>query len=142
MGFCSEQDIIDRLTTTGIIYSHDDDGDMSYEAADTALIEDTIAQIDEDIKVYLSPSFTTPSSLMGNVWLKSKAVDLVCERVCERKGLTAPQSIKENAERARAWLERVMGREVRVPGATYPGDGSDIERRQFGLPRAWNPGVS
>lgn len=123
-----------------MLYPLDDDNDQTYEAADTALIADIIEDIDAELEIALASSFTTPSDLAGNVWLKARAVDLCSERLLTRKGGNPPPSVAEQATRTREWLEMVRKREIRVPYATYPGDGFDTERRQMGLPRVVNPG--
>ena len=140
MAYCVVQDIIDRLSSTGLLVLVDDDNDATLDASESDYVQDAIDDISTEIDAALSTSFEDPSSLSGNVWIKVRAVDLACERICERKGATAPSSISAAAQRSRDMLDQVRMRELRVPNATYPGDGFEIERRKFGLPRAFNPG--
>lgn len=140
MAYCVVQDIIDRLSSTGVLYLVDDDNDGTREASEEAYLQDAIDDISTEIDAALAPSFNTPSSLGGNIWIRARAVDLACERVCERKGQNPPTSVTAAANRSREMLDQVRRRELRVPNATYPTDGFEIERRRFGLPLAFNPG--
>lgn len=139
MGYCTEQDIIDRLSATGLLYPLDDDGDASYEAADSAIIADIIDEVTAEIDAYIQGLFTDTSALHGNVWLKVRAVDLACERLCQRKGANPPDSIVYCSERALELLDKVRLRELRIPNATYPYDAMDTLKRRAGRPRVFNP---
>jgi phage gp36-like protein len=140
LAYCVVQDIIDRLSSAGVLYLVDDDNDGVLDASESAYIQTAIDEIATEIDAALAPSFNTPLTLDGNVWVKVRAVDLACERLCERKGQNPTQSVTLAAERSRQMLDQVRMRELRVPNAVYPGDGFDIERRKFGLPLAFNPG--
>lgn len=139
MPYCSQADIESRLSSTGLLYPLDDDNDGTIEAADTAIIAEVIAEVDAEINMYLTTLFHAPASLAGNVWLKIRAVDLACLRLCERKGASPPDSILSAYERSIDLLERAMKKEVRIPGAVYPMDSFE-DRRRVGLPMASNPG--
>lgn len=138
MPYCSEQDIIDRLSATGIRYPLDDDNDATYEAADTALVVAIIAEIDAEIDAYIQGLFASTVPLQGNVWLKVRSVDLACERLCQRKGQAAPASIVACAERSLELLDKVRTRELRIPNAVYPYDVLDPTLRLAGRPRVFN----
>lgn len=139
MAFCSESDITDRLSATGLLYSVDDDNDGVLDASESAVVASVIADIDADIEMYLTPIFNDISSLAGNVWLKVRAVDMVCHRLLERKGQTPPESLIAANTRAYELLELVRTRKVRIPRAAYPGDGFIEENRAIGLPHVSNP---
>ena len=139
-GYCTEADIITRLSTGSLLYLLDDDNDGSYESADTAIVDQFIEDASGDIDICLQTSFPTPRLLIGNWWLKRAAVDLVSQRLFERKGNGVPTSIMDAADRIREQLDAIRDRRLRVPGATYPMDGFTNERRALGLPHITNPG--
>lgn len=143
MAYCEVQDVLDRLSQVGVLYQTDDDDDGSYSTSDADLIETCIAEAAVEIDAALAPWFDTPRSTAGNAWLNVRCLDLASERLCERKGQTAPVSIAAAAERSRAWLELVRrGKEsdvgMRVPGLEYPGDSDTITAAEQGRPRVVN----
>ena len=139
MAYCTEQDIIDRLSAVGLLYPLDDDGDASYESADSAIVANVIEEVTAEIDAYIQGLFADTLALHGNVWLKVRAVDLACERICQRKGSNPPDSIVYSAEKAMESLEKVRVRELRIPNATYPYDAMDSTKRRAGYPRVFNP---
>jgi len=139
--YCAENDIIDRLSLTGLMYLLNDDDDSSYESPDSALVEGAISDASDEIDVYVARWFDNPRlNLFNNSWLKGRCVDIACERLCERKGQNVPTSLLNAVGRTREWLQAVAVGELRIPQAVYPTDATNIEdRREFGLPRVSNP---
>lgn len=138
-----EQDVLDRLSQTGVLYQLDDDNDGAYEAADTALVMTCIDEVCVEIDAALAPWIDVPRDAVGNEWLAVRCLDLAAERLCERKGQTPPDSIVNAARRTREWLELVRhGKNsengMRVPGLTYPTDGDTYTAINIGSPRVVN----
>jgi len=141
--YCTEQNIIDRLSLAGLMYLLDDDADESYESADSDIVAEAINDASDEIDVYVARWFENPrTTLSGNSWLKGRCVDIACERLCERKGQNVPASLLSAVGRTREWLAAVATGDLRIPQAVYPTDGTNIEDlREFGLPRVSNPRV-
>lgn len=139
MSYCSAQDVIDRLSETGAMYCVNDDEDSSLDASESSLIDDSIEAVATEIDAALTPWVNTPRSHAGNSWLLHRCVDLAAARVVSRKGQGVPESLREEAERSRAWLDMVRTGQLRVPALTYPTDVNDLEQRRMGLPLAANP---
>lgn len=139
MPYCGRQDVIDRLSASGVIYVTDDDGDNGDPSPDElAFIDQAIAACDAEIDAALLPYIPIPID-GSNEWLRHRDVDLAVERVIERKGQSVPSSLTEAAHRSRQWLEMVRKGEMRVPGLTYPSDSTTGMDAPIGLPRVVNP---
>jgi phage gp36-like protein len=139
MSYCSRQDIIDRLSASGVIYVVDDDGDNNTPSPDElAYIDQAIAACDAEIDAALLPYVSIPIDGF-NEWLRHRDVDLAVERVIERKGQSVPSSLKEAADRSRRWLELIRKGEMRVPGLAYASDMSGEADSSLGQPRVVNP---
>jgi len=141
--YCLNQDVIDRLSSVGILYCTDDDQSGTTGASETALITDAVESVSAVIDGYLTTVIETvpivQTSTTLNRWLRDRCVDLACERLCGRKGKSVVGSIRATADWARNELEKVQNKEMRVPGLTYPGDGFVNERHQIGRPVVANP---
>lgn len=143
--YCLRQDVIDRLSDTGILYCVDDDQDGALDSSEGELIDDAIEAVSAEIDGYLTPVIevvpVVQSSGSLNRWLRDRCVDLACDRLAGRKGKKVVASIAGKAALSREWLELVAAKTMRVPGLTYPGDGYREERLKIGRPVVGNPGA-
>ncbi len=136
MSFCEVQDIIDRLSATGILYAVDDDNDGTREASEEAYLQDAIDFAEStEINPTLLTITETPSIYEGNDTLKWWTVDIASERVAQRKGQTAPESLTQAAQRARDFLTLFREGKYMIPGIKPPAVQRDIEFRNLGRPR-------
>ncbi|MBX9655928.1 DUF1320 domain-containing protein [bacterium] len=139
MPYCDRQDVIDRLSASGIIYVTDDDGDNGDPTPEElGYIDQAISACDAEIDAALLPYVSIPID-GSNEWLRHRDVDLAVERVIERKGQSVPTSLKDAADRTRRWLELIRKGEMRVPGLAYPSDLSSEVDSSLGRPRVVNP---
>lgn len=143
VGYCSRQDIENRLSRAGLLWLVDDDLDgKANETEKAAAIDVAIAQAGTEIDAALAPIFdSVPLPDAGeNEWLKYKALDLAVEWLANRRGKNAPDQVVKAADRARAILERVRLMQYRVPGLVYPTDQvAETDRQRLGRPRVTNP---
>lgn len=140
-GYCADTDIINRLSTDAVLYLCNDDNSGTYDSATQAYVNQFIEDCSSEIDICLQASFNVPRALIGNTFLLRICVDLVCERMFERKGQMCPESMKDAAVRAKTYLDLIRDRRLRLPNVTYPGDGFVVQNRQKGLPRVANPVV-
>ena len=139
MSYCTQQDLIDRLSATGLVYVADDDGDQAVSGGEEGTALDAaLASADAEIDAALLAFVTLPIA-GANEWLRHRAVDLAVERAIERKGQTVPTSLMEAARRSRQWLEMIRTGAMRVPGLEYTSDASTDGVHSFGRPRVINP---
>jgi phage gp36-like protein len=140
MSYCSVQDVIDRLSETGVLYVADDDGNGSLSSDETQrAIRSSIDAADAEIDAALASRVTLPIG-GGNEWLRYRSVDLSAERLAERKGQSVPTSLKEAARRSRQWLEEVRQGTQLVPGLTlFANPTSSATSSAPGSPRVANP---
>lgn len=139
MPYCTRQDLIDRLSATGLVYVADDDGDheVSSDEEESAM-DAALLAADAEIDAALLPFVMLPIA-GNNEWLRHRAVDLAVERAIERKGQTVPPSLAEAARRSRQWLEKIRTGAMRVPGLEYTSDAPAEGTTSFGRPRVINP---
>lgn len=139
MAYCDPEDVIDRLSGTGLVYVADDDADdVASQAEQSASLDHALAAAGAEIDAALAPHVALPLAA-SNPWLRQRAVDLAVEHLVERKGSGVPASLAAAAARSRIWLEAVRAGKLRVPGLAYPGDSFARERGALGLPRVANP---
>lgn len=142
MSYCSLQDVIDRLSATGLIYVADDDGDGTVSGPETtAAIVASILAADAEIDAALVGRTTLPISSPGD-WLRHRGIDLAAERLAERKGHGVPISLAEAARRSREWLEEVRTGKRLVPGVTFAVSRTADGTSPPGFPRVVNPSLS
>ena len=144
MAYCTVQQVSDRLLAVGVLYAVDDDADDTLDAGESDLVQDAIDDAATEIDEALAPWLDDPRTADGNEWIRVRAIDLACERVCERKGQVAPEGIKAAAQRSREKLDLVRRgttaqNGLRVPGISYPGDTDTSRLKQIGLPQIGNP---
>lgn len=140
MPYCSSDDLVQRLSASGIVYLADDDGDQSASPSEQSLaIDAAIASADAEIDAALAARVTTPAP--ANDWLRHRAIDLAAERLAERKGLSVPESLAAAARRSRAWLEEVRQGTRAIPGLAASNLDSVGPAPGAGQPRVLNPEV-
>ncbi len=139
MSYCSVQDVIDRLSATGLIYVADDDGDGTVSGSETtAAVEASIMAANAEIDAALVGRTNLPIGSPGD-WLRHRGIDLAAERLAERKGHGVPVSLAEAARRSREWLEEVRTGKRLVPGVTFSASSSADGTSPPGFPRVVNP---
>lgn len=136
MAFCSVQDVVDRLSSTGILVLVDDDNDGILDASEEAYIEDAISYAaSTEINPALMTVTASPSSYEGNETLKWWAVDLACERITQRKGASAPDPVVAAADRVRENLRAFRENRLIIPGVVPSNVSREQEFRGLGRPR-------
>ena len=141
--YCVRQDIIDRLSQTGILHVSDDDAKET--VGETELrrsVDPAISAAAGEIDAALIPWIEVPLSQNEddlNQWLRDRAIDLASEYIAARKGGKVPESFGKAAERSREWLKEAREGKLRVPGLVYPTDAFDLQLRVMGKPRVMNP---
>lgn len=139
--YCTNAQVMDRLSNTGLLFLVDDDDDDTYDSSESDHVDDVIEESCAEIDSFLSQKFDLPLSTSNASadWLRMASLNLVVERLFERKGGNIPSGIQIAAQRTRAYLERVREGTLRIPGMTYPEDEESIqERREFGFPLVSN----
>lgn len=141
MSYCSREDLVNRLSGTGLLFVADDDADeTASEAEKQATLDQAIAAAAVELDAALTPHVPLPLTT-ENEWLRRRAIDLAVEHLAERKGAAVPESLAKAAQRSRQWLEMVRQGELRVPGLAYPTDALEGAVRRLGLPRIANPQI-
>ena len=96
--YCSQNDIINRLSADGVTYRIDD-----VPPTDLGdVIVDACSQIDE----YLFAQYD-PIKLATNDWVRERAADIAAFLLCERRGNPVPPGIAAKFDRTTEKLERV-----------------------------------
>lgn len=140
MSYCTQQDLVDRLSAVGLAYLADDDDDGEVSGSDEErLLDAVISAADAEIDLALAPHVELP--VASNDWLRDRAVDLASERLAERKGHAVPTGLWTAAARSRRWLDAARRGELRVPGLVYATDGDEEWKHAVGQPRVVNPTV-
>jgi phage gp36-like protein len=144
LAYCTNADVVARLSGSGILYLVDEDNDGILDPAEDLLITAAINDASVEIDEALTPWFDNPSQCSGNPWLNVRCVDLACERLCGRKGQTPPETISARAQYARERLDLVRRSRnaqdgLRVPGLVYPGDTDTERNRVVGKPLITKP---
>lgn len=134
-----QQDVIDRLSETGVLYLADDASAGSVSAAVQERIDDARRDAAAEVDAALAPwlvvvPFSQDEDSL-NPWLRARSIDLAAERLAERKGTVVAESITLAATRARELLEHVRTGRMRAPNVPYPVDSFDDAKRQIGRPR-------
>lgn len=104
--YCTEDDIENRLSTTGVTLRTDD-------TPPTALgdvIDDASTLIDEHCRLRY-----TPAVLAASDWVNQRATDLAACLLCERRGNPPPASIQRKHDRAMERLELVRRGLLQIP---------------------------
>lgn len=136
MPYCTRQDLVDRLSGSGLLVTADDDQDGAASGAEGAALDRAIESASAEINASLAPRGLIPWAT-GNAWLRDRAVDLAAERLAERRGGVAPASFTAAAGRSREWLDQVRRGELRVPDLVAPAQNADLSAP--GSPRVGNP---
>ncbi|MBY0587104.1 DUF1320 domain-containing protein [bacterium] len=139
MTYCSVQDVVDRLSETGVLYAADDvNGSLSSDESNRAIVS-SVEAAQAEIDAALASRVSLP--IVGtNEWLRYRAVDLAAERLAERKGQNVPTSLQEAARRSRQWLQEVRLGTQLVPGLSLNGPVGDAPTAP-GSPRLANPNI-
>lgn len=104
--YCTENDIINRLSLDGVTYRIDDAPPVSLGD----VIIDASSQVDE----YLFAQYD-PNQLTGSDWARERAADIATFLLCERRGNPVPPGIAAKFERTMDKLERVRLGIICVP---------------------------
>lgn len=145
MAYCTSQDVVDRLSSTGILYFVDDDSSGTVGVAETQLITDIIELAQSEVDCALAAWMEVPVTITATAterltWLKLQTINIATAMVCQRKGASLPDEIKEAATRTRQQLVEVAEGTRKVPYLTYPLERNAQILRNVGLPIVRNGG--
>jgi phage gp36-like protein len=137
--YCSVQDVIDRLSASGVIYLADDNGDGSISNAEMLVaVQSSIDAASSEIDAALIDRISLPIA-EPNEWFRHRGIDLAAERLAERKGQGVPTSLVEAARRSRDWLEEIRTGERAIPGVSPLPSAVGPTSTVAGWPRVANP---
>lgn len=104
--YCSENDLINRLSADGINYRTPDNPPTTLGD----VLTDACSQVDEHL-YYLYD----PAQLAASDWVRERAADIASYLLCERGGDPVPPGIQQKYERTMARLEGVRTGTLAVP---------------------------
>lgn len=119
--YCSASDVQNRLTSAGYINVADRDNDGTVEADEiaayvTSAIEWAGSEIDYALINHQPAYSLTVARASGNVFLRSRAIDLAAWQVCTNGGRDVPDSFQAAYDRAIEMLDGIRERGEEVPG--------------------------
>lgn len=134
--YCTPEDVRNRLTANGYLNVGDLDGDGLVNADELAAsissaIEGAGAEIDYALINHQPPYPLAVARASGNIFLRTRAVDLAAWLVTTNGGRDVPSSFESAFQRAIEMLEGIRDRGHEVPGlnngtTTWRDDGRDI----------------
>ena len=134
--YCTPEDVRNRLTANGYLNVGDLDGDGLVNADELAAsissaIEGAGAEIDYALINHQPPYPLVVARASGNIFLRTRAVDLAAWLVTTNGGRDVPSSFESAFQRAIEMLEGIRDRGHEVPGlnngtTTWRDDGRDI----------------
>lgn len=104
--YCDWSDVEYRLSETGALASIDD-----LASAEDEILDEASAIIEE----YLRPHYT-PSTMVGNRWVKHATSTIAACIACERRGNPPPKSLRLKAEKLIEKMEAIEEGKKQVPG--------------------------
>ena len=121
MEYCTETDVRNRLTANGYLNLGDRDGDGSVDAGEiaayiTSAIEWAGSEIDYALINHQPPYVLATARSSGNVFLRSRAVDLAAWQVASHGGRDVPDPFQSAYERAADMLDGIREKGAEVPG--------------------------
>lgn len=121
--YCSQTDVTNRITTAGLLYCADRDGDGDADSDEiTAHVTPSIQYAGREIDFAVCDHFPTATARgQSNPFLKDIAIDLAVERLCSTGTSGIPDSVAAAAERSRALLKQIKNG-ARIPDFTYPAE--------------------
>jgi hypothetical protein len=142
--YCTTQDVINRLSQAGVLYAADPTGQGTInDAIVQTILTNGLVEAGRQIDRALQPTWIgslplTQDDQSLNPHLRGWAVKLASLYVATNAGHGVPQALKDDYSEARADLDRVQTKKLRIPGLVYPGDGWMALRRGQGRPRVAN----
>lgn len=144
--YCTRQDVIDRLTTAGVLRAADPTGHGTVsDPAVLAAVDRGLDEAGRKIDLALQPTWQASLPVAQddaslNTYLRGWAIKIACWHVATNGGKGIPQQVKDEYKEATDELKRLVDKGGRVPGLVYPGDGYLHLRYGMGRPRVANPG--
>lgn len=128
--YCSQSDVINRLSEDGLRYliDRDQDGLVSEDEKTRFLdvaIERAGLTIDTQIQHLMKPSFARAAA---NTYLKHICVDLAVGQLARLAGGEPAISVIVSENEAKKKLERIRFRQDIIPGLAYPMPGSPVSQ--------------
>lgn len=119
--YCSATDIQNRLTANGYLNLGDRDDDGTVDASELAAyitsgIEWAGSEIDYALINHQPPYDLAAARASGNVFLRSRAIDLAAWQVATNGGRDVPDSFQSAYDRAVAMLDKIREDGEEVPG--------------------------
>jgi hypothetical protein len=119
--YCTETDVRNRLTANGYLNLGDRDGDGIVNSGEvsayvTSAIEWAGAEIDYALINHEPPYELATARSSGNVFLRSRAVDLATWQVSTHGGRDVPDAFQTSYDRAAEMLDGIRERGDEVPG--------------------------
>lgn len=124
--YCTNQQVIDRLTEAGVKHLADRDRSGRVSTAEaTATIGTAVTKagnaIDFAIVSFCPPATARAQASAGTVgWLTDRAVEIACYEACTIGGASAPESVQSAFDRATLQLLDVRRDQGVVPGLVIP----------------------
>lgn len=106
LAYCSQNDIINRLSADGVTYRTDDNPPTTLGD----VIVDAGTQIDEHLFFLYDPN-----QLVQSDWVRERAADIASYLLCERRGNPVPPGIAAKYERTMERLEKIRLGLLAVP---------------------------
>jgi phage gp36-like protein len=103
------------LSAAGVRRRLDDGGDGQADAAESAALDDAIADATETVNYYLFSKYL-PARLAASPWVWRRATVLAAYALAQRRGNPAPEPLAERAERAVEELEALADGPRVLPG--------------------------
>lgn len=120
--YCTETDIVGRLSFLGLLNCIDVPGDGVLSADDRAeMLAPAVAYASNLVDTYLAqqiPIATARGS--GNQWLKDRATDIAVARVIGSRGREIPENVKADQDRSISLLQEIRTGQYQIPGFPYP----------------------
>lgn len=119
--YCTAIDVQHRLTANGYLLLGDQDGDGVVNASEvaayiTSAIEWAGSEIDYALINHDPPYSLATARASGNVFLRSRAVDLAAWQIATNGGRDVPDSFQRAFDRAGEMLEGILTKGNEVPG--------------------------
>ncbi len=138
--YCSESDIVSRLSYLGLLNCLDVPGDGVLSADDKAeMLVPVIAYASNLVDTYVAQQMPIESARGAqNAWLRDRAIDIAAARVIGTRGRELPENVKGDRDQAITLLEQIRTGQLLIPGFPYPAPANT--RYMNRAPKVANPG--
>lgn len=122
-GYTTRDAVRKRLTDAGWIWTADRNGSGTVSEQEIADAVDTAMEYADNLIDGAVSGILTPAEAraLGNAWLRDRATDIAAFRATTHGGRRTPKVIRDDYERALAWLEEVAAGTRTVPGLSGSG---------------------